>query len=472
MLLAVYVVIVSFATLSVVLSVALLSKTVWKLLLSIFIGFSFVTLKLLYFESFAQLADVWQLVVIAIIAVLVFFGINVRHGPSFVVFMFGFLIFVAGPISLNHSVLTASLAGQGSSEQESYFLNQLSGIKFKTSPNIYYLSYDSLVPTQSVKKFLGIDYLGYDNLLRDSFHVLTPSAAIFVPTKPSLNAMMRLDQESLNDTHNYFNGEKRSVISEILSNNGYEITTGYPSYYFGKKGPYVDRYLVVEKVPLEKTVLCISGSESFLKKMRNFGACEVVGRYSEVTEFIYSIFKRNDSTSSSIGWIESLNREITKAANRSSPQFIAVHTYNPIGHTRQGYRHSNLKQRNDFRSFFKSQDKLLTKILKAQIALIERIDPGSIVIVTGDHGLWVSRGIEKKNDSDFFIEDRHIIYTAVKTSQHHCSQLDALSEFSNDFFTPGRVLASIFSCLSGEKNLERILRFSDSSEISRVVESL
>ena len=93
--------------------------------------------------------------------------------------------------------------------------------------------------------------------------------------------MMNLEDASI-DGRSFFSGGMPSVLSSIVSSNDYYITTGFSSFYFGKKGASIDKFKTLVDIPLIETILCIDVKTSFIMQTRLFGACNIVGKYSSI----------------------------------------------------------------------------------------------------------------------------------------------------------------------------------------------
>ena len=79
------------------------------------------------------------------------------------------------------------------------------------------------------------------------------------------------------------------------------------------------------------------------------------------------------------------------------------YTYSPNGHSSEDYRHSNTAQREKYTEYFLTEAQRLAEGLKMIVSTIAEQDPHALVLVFGDHGAYLSRGITPAEDSDFFM---------------------------------------------------------------------
>ena len=230
-------------------------------------------------------------------------------------------------------------------------------------------------------------------------------------------------RRGLRASYDYFAGRRPSTISTIFRSNGYEITTGYFNYYFGYQGPYIDRYVSGLIKPLKYSAQCLDIGEREVLKWRSFGVCPVVGKYSGLAHMIKVLITGEDADGARAvaSWHSIVIDEVESASKSDAPQIKFFYTYRPNGHAPKGYRHSNIEMRKEYRDYFSEQAGALATILEEVVQAIEKFDPSSLVVVFGDHGAYLSRGVNEEEDPTFFYQDRHLVYTAVLASQHYCA---------------------------------------------------
>jgi hypothetical protein len=165
-------------------------------------------------------------------------------------------------------------------------------------------------------------------------------------------------------------------------------------------------------------------------------------------------------------------KEIQSASSSNRPELKIFYTYRPNGHTPGDYRHSDLEKRESYKNYFNKGARRLSGILEELVTLIKSDDPKSLVLVFGDHGAWLSREVRKKDNPKFFMEDRHIVDSAVMVTQHPCAKKKILSKNSPGYFTPSRIVVSLIDCLASDQSLEEILTFDEPSDLVELLKHL
>lgn len=466
-----YIAFVSLLVLVAIFLISLPHQYIWPVLLSFFIAFSILELKLIYFDYVADFVDTSISVMLVILSALIYRFIISRKEqlkPTPALYVICFSIFVVGPL-LGDTSREHDSSEPAESEQE--FLDQLANVEFIDKPNIYILSYDSMISSLTARRYLGIEELPYEPVLDMHFRSLNPAAVIAVPTGPSLEGLMRMDQERSPMGFGYFAGRKRSPLVELFKSNGYQATTGYTTQYFGEKGPYIDRYVIGQSKPLSKTTQCIDLNERRLyMRLRAFGVCQAIGDYSNSIQVIGIL--SGEKKYANEDWHETVLNEIEIAAASAQPQLKIFYTYRPNGHTPKGYRHSDLRQREIYREYFLDGANMLSAIIEEIALTIQSKDPRGVVLVFGDHGAFLSRGLKASDDPDFFFGDRHIVYTGVMATEHHCTARENISRYSPGYFTPSRVVASIANCLTKDNALDSLLSFREPPELVKTLSDL
>jgi hypothetical protein len=452
--------------------VGLLLPRVWVLLLSLFVAVSLLELKLIYYNVISGLANVYLTTgffAVVLIILLTIVRKNFPSNPNLALYVGSAVIFIMAPLLTINDNLFGKEAKLTTDESE--FLEQLSLVTFDHKPNVYLLGFDAMIPAYTAKKYLGINQLPYNKEIDRSFIEFVHSASVGVPTSPSLNGLMSLDQSSSYKSKNYFNGAKPSVLGTLFKQNGYEVTTGYASYYFGEKGPYVDNYVIGSLRALNETVQCFDKGENFYQGFRAFGACEIIGRYESLEQVISMTFHRGPLMREQ--WPEQVLREVREGTESDAPQLKIFYSYKPNGHVDQNYRHSNISAQEKFRKYFLAEAVQLNKILEELAGNITSNDPTALLVVFGDHGAWLSRGVTAGDNLEFFYEDRHMVSLSVLRTRNQCADKSTLSYYTDPYNTPSRLVSSIVRCLAKDKErLDQILSFSEPEPLIQVLKNL
>ena len=131
-------------------------------------------------------------------------------------------------------------------------------ISFQETPNLYFVSFDALVPRALLNKHLQLETTDFHDLFEERFRRF-PN--LFVEATWSVNShetLLSLDASHLKSLRkpvrksgrkgSLFSGRAPSPLFSILRKNGYEVTTICRNPMFGfKKGPYVDNYIMTKK---------------------------------------------------------------------------------------------------------------------------------------------------------------------------------------------------------------------------------
>ena len=126
-------------------------------------------------------------------------------------------------------------------------MSNIQHVSFRDKPNLYFISFESLVPISLFSKHYGLDTSSFHDLFEANFRRFPNFFSDDTHTTGSLNMILALDKEIFLESHfkyryNLFSGVQPSPLLSILRNNGYETSSYYPhSALFGRhKGPYID----------------------------------------------------------------------------------------------------------------------------------------------------------------------------------------------------------------------------------------
>ena len=299
---------------------------------------------------------------------------------------------------------------------------------------------------------------------------------------------MNLDDVSFPIVNRFFAGIMPSVLTSIISSNNYVITTGFlKKSYFGKKGTYIDNFKSLGKTRLKSTMLCIDIKTSILIQTRLFGVCNIFGKYYNISSILskkqkkwiekilesfnitkndYNIDYLNKKQQS---WVEKVLNSFQENSYKKRPQFSFFYIYSPNGHTPGDYRHSDLVKRKSYRNHFLSSSTELNNILHHLIDIVKIQESNSIVMVFGDHGTHIGRGISREENPGFVLLNKYAVELAVLKTKHPCVSDEKIFHYSPNFATPSRVLAAIFRCLAKEpKEVDKLVNFVDSEELYKL----
>ena len=298
-------------------------------------------------------------------------------------------------------------------------------VTFKATPNLYFVGFDSITPEAILAKHMGIGATDFHRLMDSEMRRFRNLFANAVPTTHSINTMMALDQDIyLGDgtrRPRYFAGQDLSPLIWLLGQNGYQTTSIYQNPYFGQaQGPHVDNYVINDK-----SVLCSLLDEG-IRPLAFGGYCW--NRKSERPPAVDFLVQR------------------LSGVDRASPQFVIAHLNLP-GHTPKIFDYENQQERERFVSVFEERFNRAAIPMQRIIEHLRANDPDAILFVFGDHGAWLSRGLDVEDDPAFFLQDRFGILGGVYPRDRCAPQFDEAER--KGYMTSLDVVHAIIQCLSG-----------------------
>lgn len=340
--------------------------------------------------------------------------------------------------------LTGMVPERGREASGKAALNLPQGIQsvaFHYFPNLYIVSFDSMIPETLAGKFLGKNFskLEYSQYLRSAGAIIFQNVfADRVGTKPSLNALLNLSIDPYTDDkenqYRYFNGKTDSIVYRIFRENGYRISSGFAqASYFGQKGEYVDEYVFSERAA-ERFPFCEFRLEWFY--LQFFGFCIASD----------AVIEKSDQSE----WPAQVLASIKEKASSKNERWLSFYyVFNPIGHTSLDFSRSDEKAFRAYKQHFRTQVPELASFLRELLSSIRSRDPDGIIFIFGDHGTWLSRDLKMESNEQFWVQDRYGVFAAV-VGAPRCRQGGELV-WNGGFTTPSLILARLLSCLSGAK---------------------
>ena len=309
-------------------------------------------------------------------------------------------------------------------------MSNIQHVSFREKPNLYFISFESLVPRSLLKKHYGTDISPFHDLFEANFRRFPNFFSDGDDTKESLNIILALDKEIFYQAPStyrgaLFSGVQPSPLLGILRNNGYE-TRSYDPYstYLGRyKGPYIDHYT----------------------RHSEGGVCNLLNSAVQPVSFWgYCALLREARQLSPVEYIEYLERS---TANER-PQFLMAHVI-VLKHTFPPYRYDDQAQRNvEIRLYSQSLlDSTATRYLEAILKHLKNNDPDAILYVYGDHGPWLSRGVSFKENPTFVVQDRFGVLGGIYPPDACAPYFD--ETLSKGYMTTLDGVHAILRCLSG-----------------------
>ena len=323
---------------------------------------------------------------------------------------------------------------------------KIRAVKFKETPNVYFVGFDGMVPEIIMRKHIGVETTEFHKLFGREARRFRNLFANSVRTAYSLHTLMALDQDIflnersgtgfdlspliwiMREGHygSYFSGRDLSPLIWIMRENGYETTSIYNSYFFGQsQGPYIDNYVVNTKEGI-----CALLHED-IRRWAFWGYCRIVeGEWLRGAETPKGDF---------------LVRELT-SLDGGGPQFVIAHLYMP-GHAPDMFNYDNMADREEFADRYRRESDKAAIYLEEIIEHLRSSDPNAILFVFGDHGMWLSRGADLEENPAFFLQDRFGILGGVYPRDRCAGYFDEAE--SKGYMTILDAVHAILTCLSG-----------------------
>lgn len=328
---------------------------------------------------------------------------------------------------------TAAFAGiavaRASNEVDANQLAQINAIKFVERPNIYFLSFDAMIPESLADKLLSIRTLPYVAILKaHNAQLLSNVFSDAVPTKWSLANILKLIPDNKANYDQIVRGRIPSPLRHILDANGYTTHFTFWNTFFGRsRGEFLDHYHMPRRYNVCSFIDSISHNFGF------FGYCGVV-----------KLVSTEERAVSYEDYVLSVLTQVAKN-KMAGPQFYMQHFPWP-GHTPKLFKGSQAEHVK-FREAYLKKSNGAAEIMGKMLDIIRVFDPKALVFIYGDHGAWVSRTLKFNDDSEQFVQDRWGTIGAVINGKQCAPYLDPPA--GERFQTTARIVVSLLTCLSG-----------------------
>lgn len=315
---------------------------------------------------------------------------------------------------------------------------QIKSIQFEKTPNIYLMSFDALIPAEIASEYLGIEKLDYISLLEEKgARFFNNTFSDEDATKKALNMILFLDpaiwEGNVDANSMAFSGLSPSPVFEIFRNNGYKIDTSYGGNYL-LRGKYIDHF-TTRKISQS---YCTFSLPWFY--FQHLGYCTFKTRV--LNPLISPSRKKRDKAAV---YDDQIIDNFIARSKTDQPWLSFIYTFAP-GHTPKNYSHEGDNLIKYKKKFIRKQ-KQTTQYMRKILEQISLNDPTGIVLVFGDHGAWLSRGLQLKSETaEFVIRDRHMVLSAIYPGDACASYLGSAD--GRNFVTPTILVRQIITCLS------------------------
>lgn len=376
-------------------------KTVGYSGYALFVVFNLFTILLLHNEWILSLGDL-TLVLVAVAAFFVVLLIA-RAAPTIVVGIVLIATAAGMGIELFQVALNEIKSKRAALVVTDSFPENLVYPEFKQRRNVYLISFDALTPEVLMKKFSGLDKFDYlDALDKYSPQVIRNSFSYENATLGTLNQILSLDNEwfrHLWDKYSLTIGKYPSPVLEVFSRNDYKLQFLYGNSYFGPGGDAtIDYYEIADAT----------------------GICNHVALPIAFAGYCLPVFRtlRAEATGAK-DYPQLLFDRIAVSAKTGDNWLTQAHIYSP-GHTPTYYDPANEAHVEGYIKYLQEAMQQTALYIDRLVETIQRDDPTAVLLIFGDHGLWVSRGLDPMNDVEGApytqvetIQDRHGIYAAI-----------------------------------------------------------
>ena len=347
------------------------------------------------------------------------------------------------------------------------FPQRFQAINFKQTPNVYVIVWDSLIPSAVAKDYLNAPpppYISliknaggriFKNIFTDRGAYPTPSRRLdpadYEGSRTFHSSLLILDPNmwerlsggadyiyrgvNYSGQFNYFSGRRPSPLFEIFKENGYKIFVSYESEYFGRRGDYIDEYLI----PPE-----------------NDGQCRFAPSWYYFSSLGFCWFRRHmlnivpveHPTNLPETHLRSVLPAFRQHANDDTPWLHYVYVNSP-GHAPAEYRHTPEHQ-----SWMANQMVQTTQdtadYMRNILDEVRAVDPSGIVLFFGDHGAQLARHLYDQSDMQqaeqkrFYILDLHATVGAIYPADACASYMD----FEEEYITTAMLMRRLVVCLA------------------------
>ena len=315
-------------------------------------------------------------------------------------------------------------------------VTNLREISFSKTPNLYFVSFDALVPRALLDRYLKLSTTNFHDRFDTKFRRFPNFFSNAPDTEHSLSSLLALDLHVYSGQLNalkkrgagsrafLFSGQNPSPLLDLLHRNGYETTSIYGDTFFGnKKGPYIENYITINN-----STIC----NMLDPKIRN-------GAFWMYCSFFDRIHGSRDVPNAMT--VE----QITKIDTDGPPQFVIAYIYSP-GHVEKTFRYDVPTDLETYRASYIKNSNEAAEFLETLIRHLEKNDPDGILFVFGDHGPFLSQGLPFAGNREFVIHDHYGVWGGIYPRDACGPWLDEAS--NQGYMTILDAVHAILRCLS------------------------
>lgn len=324
-------------------------------------------------------------------------------------------------------------------------------VRLNDQPDVHILSFDGLVPPVIAREYLAIDELPYAGIWSiDGAFRFHNAFSSYVATEPFVNSVMRLAQSDLRPTLGYFYGQTDSPVAKIFRENGYKVTTGKAYGSAAMAGPFLSETSLPTDATILDSLFCrVSGKSAFSL----FLLCPVA-----------DIFFDGTSTGR---FIDEFAAKLAAIKRKDPPQFTFHHVLTPR-HVDSNFRSYDEQMTTAYAKRYFERSITANTYMERLVSIIKSKQRDSIVLLTGDHGAFLSQTVHFHENPEFFVKDQYGISLAMLFNSSSCPSDQFYYYEGNGYITLERVLAAVIRCLADDKNaLDEALNFEEEQDLAK-----
>lgn len=275
-------------------------------------------------------------------------------------------------------------------------------VKFKRTPNVYLIGWESAAPRSLLEKYMQLETAHlHQAFLDQGFNLFRNVFAEERGTLRSWNILLSLHRAYATKlglgSRKLFSGVEKSPLIDIFRFNGYEVTTAYENDYLGgaRKGPYIDQYIV--RLNFDPCYWTFLNPER--RPWLFFGACN----------FKPAVYLPHDGNSPPLSTL--LLRHVSAKTNSKNPQLVIAQM--PEGMHVFGHWQGSPDQVARFRAGYVYWNKKAAETFNNLVSGIKSLDPSALILSFGDHGPMLSAHISYVEDPKFFVQDHFGILAGI-----------------------------------------------------------
>lgn len=302
--------------------------------------------------------------------------------------------------------------------------------------NIHVLSFDALISQSAYEKlFRQTKELSWRQPLREhGFRLIEDSSSPGPLTLPAFATLLKMGQPmEISDYAGFFSGAAHNPAYDYFRTNGYKLQFMYHTNYFGTgHNAAIDYYY-----PSESIGFC-----QFLPEGFGLVSCR-----QAVLDFVRNAI---DSKATFPHMVRTLKQRIAENSISDQPWLQIAYFWTP-GHTLTSrYRYDRPEDVDRYLAYFEQQSQKAAGFIEHIIDHILAKDPESIILLFGDHGAYVTRGMEDgDSNATFSSDDIHLDRWGVSFAVYP-------ADFCNRTFNAGYNLANLLvdvsRCLSERRD--------------------